>query len=50
MAADKPFTCTCGAEYGTRRELEEHNRTAHPDMAQKGETGTGSQKRDRAKR
>ncbi|HWC73470.1 MAG TPA: hypothetical protein VG454_05995 [Gemmatimonadales bacterium] len=34
--AEQHFTCVaCGAEFGSRRELEEHNRRAHPDAGNK---------------
>jgi hypothetical protein len=44
MAIEKPYTCpTCGAEFPTRTELEEHGRVQHPEMVQKkSQSGTPS--------
>jgi hypothetical protein len=39
------FTCSaCGAQLGSRRVLEQHNRRHHPDSAQKN-PGTGPKER-----
>jgi hypothetical protein len=46
MAQNQKFTCqACGAHFGSRRELEEHNKKSHPDMAQKHTGEDGGTKR-----
>ena len=47
--ANRDFTCEiCGAEFGARSELDKHNMTKHPDIAQKGNPGRGPKERDEA--
>jgi hypothetical protein len=46
MSVDKPYSCpTCGAEFATRTELEEHGKSVHPDMVEK-KFGTGPKERE----
>jgi len=36
---DKPFSCSGGAKFSTRKELEEHNKTKHPELTPAGQAG-----------
>jgi uncharacterized C2H2 Zn-finger protein len=45
MAQDKNFRCqACGAAFGSRQELDQHNKKAHPDMGR----NPGSSPKDRS--